>query len=62
MSKHMPPIPPESVSPKGAGGDDKLQSGTAEGAIHPRERNLAQQGRQGNTKQNTTNQGYQQDR
>jgi hypothetical protein len=27
-----------------------------------RQRNLAEQGRQGNIKQNTTNQGYQQDR
>jgi hypothetical protein len=31
-------------------------------ASHPNGKNLAEQGRQGNIKQNTTNQGYQQDR
>jgi hypothetical protein len=64
MSKHMPPIPPKSVSPKGPGGQDHVDlHGEHGGKGHPGEgRNLAQQGRQGNSKQNTTHQGYQQDR
>jgi hypothetical protein len=34
----------------------------AEANKSARDRNLVEQGRQGNIKQNTTNQGYQQDR
>lgn len=61
MTKHMPPIPPASRSPKGTGGDDKskLEGGSQ---THPEERNYDQQGRQGNSKINTTNPGHQQDR
>ena len=57
---NMPPVPPASRSPKSrdpgshANPDDKKPD--------DRQRNLDQQGRQGNIKQNTTNQGYQQDR
>lgn len=63
MTKHLPPIPPENRSPKGPGDNGALdpQSGNT-GSQHGGERNLAQQGRQGNSKQNTTHQGYQQDR
>jgi hypothetical protein len=62
MSKHLPPVPPENVSPKGPGGDHKSDPRSGGDSVHGGERNLAQQGRQGNTKQNTTHQGYQQDR
>jgi hypothetical protein len=63
MSAHPPPVPPEQRSPKGTGGastrpdDESVKPG-----YDPRERNLAEQGRQGAVKQNTTNKGYQQDR
>ena len=57
MSK-MPPIPPEQRSNKGPGSDPKVE---VEDNIPGRE-NFDTQGRQGNIKQNTTNQGYQQDR
>jgi hypothetical protein len=57
MSK-MPPVPPENRSPKGPGADPEASSKERE---PPRE-NLQQQGRQGNIRQNTHNQGYQQDR
>jgi hypothetical protein len=57
MSK-MPPVPPEQRSNKGPGSDPKFE---AEENIPGRE-NFDTQGRQGNIKQNTTNQGYQQDR
>ena len=63
MSKHLPPIPPQNRSPKGTGGDTHLDpKANAKNAPHSDEQNLAQQGHQGNIKQNTTNQGYQQDR
>jgi hypothetical protein len=56
----MPPVPPQNRSPKGVESDETKvppndpKPGTRE--------NLAEQGRQGNIRQNTTNQGYQQDR
>jgi hypothetical protein len=62
MSKHLPPIPPESVSPKGPGGDTSEDITGAAPVAGKGERNLAEQGRQGNIKQNTTHQGLQQDR
>lgn len=62
MSKHLPPIPPESRSPKGTGGSDHLDAAETKDAEGQGSRNLDQQGRQGNSKQNTTNQGLQQDR
>ena len=67
MSK-TPPVPQEQRSDKGpagaqvtqnAGDDVKRDPGDPGGA---HARNLEQQGQQGNTKQNTTHQGYQQDR
>jgi hypothetical protein len=62
MTKRLPPVPPASRSPKGPG--DQAQPPTSadrEHADRPPE-NLEEQDRQGNIKQNTTNQGYQQDR
>ncbi len=61
MSSQPPPVPPEQRNPHE----------TAVAREHPRteaernarlNRNLGEQGRQGNIKQNTTNQGHQQDR
>lgn len=62
MSKHLPPIPPQNRSPKGTGGNAHLDAQETSDTAPHGERNLDQQGRQGNSKQNTTNQGYQQDR
>jgi len=61
MTKKMPPIPPEQISDKGPGSGG---GGSSERAPHDRSppSNLAEQDRQGNIKQNTTHQGYQQDR
>ncbi|MFC0339901.1 hypothetical protein [Paracoccus niistensis] len=62
MSQRLPPVPPENRSDKGpsepAAGNDRTDANIPD----PRHRNLDQQGRQGNIKQNTTNQGLQQDR
>jgi hypothetical protein len=60
MSKHLPPVPPASRSPKGPGGESKQQPGNA--PKESRDRNYDEQGQQGNTRINTTHQGYQQDR
>jgi hypothetical protein len=57
MSK-MPPVPPEQRSNKGSDSDPNVG---VEEKIPGRE-NFDTQGHQGNIKQNTTNQGYQQDR
>lgn len=63
MTKHLPAIPPQNRSPKGPRDKDHLDPNPhAKGGGQGGERNLALQGRQGNTKQNTTHQGYQQDR
>jgi len=64
MSSHMPPIPPEQRSNKGPGADSPgntqadLQSLPKKAVPN----NTAQQDRHGNSKINTTHQGYQQDR
>ena len=55
-----PPAPPENRSPKGTG-EDKSPRRNARQA-EPAAQNPEQQGQQGNIKQNTTHQGYQQDR
>ena len=55
-----PPIPPQNRSTKGVGSDE-ANVGAKDAKPAPRE-NLAEQGRQGNIRQNTTNQGRQQDR
>ena len=62
-SKQLPPVPPANRSNKGPGGssrDTVRTDATADKEALPR--NLAEQDRQGNIQQNTTNQGYQQDR
>jgi hypothetical protein len=56
-NKKPPPVPSQQRSPKGPGSDpamDKKRETSAE--------NTEEQGEQGNIHQNTTNQGYQQDR
>jgi hypothetical protein len=54
----LPPVPPDNRSPKGPGTDPEPDAGS-----HPkRTKNPDQQGQTANTKQNTTHQGYQQDR
>ena len=58
MTKHMPKVPPEQRSRKGTGSDPKIQKDDDV----PERENFDQQGRQGDIRQNTTNQGYQQDR
>ncbi len=60
MSSRPPPVPPANRSPKGPGSDPEAGKGAIKD-VQPRD-NLAEQGRQGNVHQNTTNQGYQQDR
>jgi hypothetical protein len=67
MSKsHLPPVPPAGRAPMG--GSANVKSGdemSAEVGRANREstaRRLGEQGRQGDIKQNTTNQGSQQDR
>ena len=65
MTSHLPPVPPDQRSPKGP--QSPAAENAASGEAVPehadsRTRNLAEQGRQGNGKQNTTNKGYQQDR
>jgi hypothetical protein len=57
MSK-MPPVPPEQRSNKGRGSVPKFNLKDE----CPGRENFDEQGRHGNIKQNTTNQGYQQDR
>lgn len=54
----MPPVPAEQRSNKGPGSDPATDP---EDKVPGRE-NFDSQGRHGNIKQNTTNQGYQQDR
>ena len=62
MSK-APPVPPAGRSRKGAGPSSAEKTGDlAPTQHHPEKRNLDEQGRQGNVRQNTRNQGYQQDR
>jgi hypothetical protein len=62
MSAHPPPIPPEQRSDKGTGNAETTKSSKLKEGFSSRDRNLAEQGRQGNIKQNTTNKGLQQDR
>jgi len=66
MSKaHLPPVPPANRTSKGPGAqspEGDMASEVAERNKESRDRHLGEQGRQGNIKQNTTHQGYQQDR
>jgi hypothetical protein len=57
MTAKTPPVPAENRSPKGTGSDPKTEE-----EKKPARENFEEQGRQGNIRQNTHNQGYQQDR
>ena len=67
MSKsHLPPVPPAACSPIGGSansgtGNDMPEQVAAENEASTN-RNLGEQGLQGNVKQDTTHQGYQHDR
>ncbi|MGE5269441.1 MAG: hypothetical protein ACM3JG_07180 [Thiohalocapsa sp.] len=60
----LPPVPPAGRSSKGPVPQDKetARSDLATDAAEERQRNIDKQGRQGNIKVNSKNQGYQQDR
>ena len=60
MANRPQPVPPAGRSPKGPGSADVPPKDT--GTVPNAPANLAEQDRQGNIKQNTTHQGYQQDR
>ena len=62
MSAHPPPVPPEQRNDKLPGDAEAISTEHQPPGYRPQERNLGEQGRQGNVKQNTTNKGYQQDR
>jgi hypothetical protein len=61
MSAHPPPVPPDQRPKAGPKDDGKTSLSEKSGTGSP-DGNLAEQGRAGNTKQNTTNKGFQQDR
>lgn len=61
----QPPVPPANRTPFGPGAEPaegKLSEQEVEAIRSGQDRNLDQQGRQGNIKQNTTNQGLKQAR
>lgn len=62
MSQRLPPVPPANRSNKGPGDTAGTKASQDASIPDPHQRNLDEQGRQGNIKQNTTNQGLQQDR
>lgn len=64
MSKSdLPPVPPAGRTTKGPAMEaEEHPSDLAGNAADSAQRNIEKQGRQGNIKVNTTNQGYQQDR
>jgi hypothetical protein len=62
MTAHPPPIPPDQRQPHKGEAAQTKSAGNQVQRDNRDKRNLAEQGRQGNIKQNTTNQGYQQDR
>ncbi|GAB1580374.1 MULTISPECIES: hypothetical protein [Phyllobacteriaceae] len=59
MTGRIPPAPPENRSPKGTGEKKVAAADEKAGAAAA---NPEKQGQSGNTKINTTHQGYQQDR
>lgn len=61
MSKSMPPVPPAARSDKGPGSAPQVDKDD-QAAARPTPQNLEEQDRQGDVKQNTTHQGYQQNR
>ena len=63
MSSKMPPVPPAERSDKGPGSDPKMSRDTTpHGKAAKVPNNADEQGQQGNTRINTTNDGFQQDR
>ncbi|MBY5737832.1 hypothetical protein [Rhizobium leguminosarum] len=60
MSSRLPPIPTENVTRKGAGKPAEVEAVDAPMSTGPD--NPDKKGQQGNSKVNTTHQGYQQDR
>ncbi|WP_342642153.1 hypothetical protein [Rhodoligotrophos ferricapiens] len=60
MSSKAPPVPPENRPKHGPAGEPAARADEHGGSKVPA--NPDQQGQTGNIKQNTTNQGYQQDR
>jgi hypothetical protein len=62
MTSCLPPVPPASRSPKGPGDQAEAPTSTDRKRADQAPEDLKEQGRQGNIRQNTTNQGYQQDR
>jgi hypothetical protein len=60
MSSKPPPVPDENRSHKGPGDSGSVKKG--EDPHFTEEKNPDKLGQQGNSKVNTTNQGYQQDR
>ena len=63
MTQKAPPVPPDQRSPKGVDATERAPTDTTHhGKAAAVPTNLAEQDRQGNIKQNTTNQGLQQDR
>jgi hypothetical protein len=62
MTSRLPPVPPANRSPKGPGNQDEPPTSSDTERADPPPENLKEQDGQGNIKQNTTNQGYQQDR
>jgi hypothetical protein len=67
MSKaHLPPVPPANRPPVGGSANpktgDDMSEQVAEANQESKNRNLGEQGRQGNINQNTHHQGYTQDR
>jgi hypothetical protein len=62
MSNHLPPVPPAGRSNKGPGSSPEGNVTADTPTVDSTPSNLKEQNRQGNIKQNTTHQGYQQDR
>jgi hypothetical protein len=62
MTKDLPPVPPAAQSNKGPPRSPSVRDAASPRSKEENDKNLTQQDRQGNVKQNTTNQGYQQDR
>ena len=60
MTTKLPPVPAENLSPKGP--NDAGHASPDDPKLDERKRDVSKQGRQGNTKINTTHQGHQQDR
>jgi hypothetical protein len=62
MSAHPSPVPPEQQSPHEGNTPVEQSSGAQRERANRVDRNVEEQGRQGNIKQNTTNPGRQRDR